>query len=283
MKIIVVHNAKSGSAVPLDQLRQMFERHDVTIERAIAISPSIKQDLEPYLDSDTYIAAVGGDGTVSAVAGIIQNTKATLIPLPGGTLNHFTKDLGINQDLETAIADIKDAKPKLIDIAEVNDLPFINNSSIGLYPSSLQTRKHIEDSFGKWPAAIISMVRAFVLYRTYEVTLDGTTFHTPFIFVGNNNYNLDKPGTGRKQLDKGELSVYALHARSRWALVKVIVHARIKRLKEYEAFYLNTAESVTIVTHRDQLSVSHDGELSRLATPLKYKILKKKLRIIGSS
>src|SRR5438094_5337964 len=53
-------------------------------------------------DAGPIIVAAGGDGTVSTVASALVGTDRTLGVLPSGTLNHFAKDLGIPQDLESA-------------------------------------------------------------------------------------------------------------------------------------------------------------------------------------
>lgn len=63
-----------------------------------------------------------------------------------GTLNHFTKDLDIPQDVDEALARLRRLKPHTIDIASVNDMMFINNSSIGLYPASLRSRSMSQNS-----------------------------------------------------------------------------------------------------------------------------------------
>lgn len=283
MKIIVIHNAKSGSALSTKELTKKFKKHSITVERFMTLSPTIKTELQPYIHKSAVIAAIGGDGTISAVAGILHSTDATLIPLPGGTLNHFTKDLGIAQDIDEAIANIRSANTRLIDVATVNDTVFVNNSSIGLYPSSLQERKHFEDRLGKWPAATIGLLRAFIRYRSYEVILDGHTFHTPFLFVGNNNYHLEDIRRLRTHLNQGTLSVYMIVSRSRWTLLKLLPYAFIGKLKEHGSFHSKLTESLIIHTRHKTLRVSHDGEYSRLTSPLRYKILKKSLRVIGSS
>jgi diacylglycerol kinase family enzyme len=80
------------------------------------------------------IVVGGGDGSVGTVAGVLAGTGVPLGVLPLGTLNHFAKDLGIPTDLAGAVAVIAAGQTRDVDIAEVNGKPFVNNSSIGLYP-----------------------------------------------------------------------------------------------------------------------------------------------------
>lgn len=281
MKITLVYNPKSGSSRPVTELKKLFSVHGITVSNAVPIKHGLHAALKTPINNSEYIAVIGGDGTIGTVASLLAGTNATLIPLPGGTLNHFIKDLGINQDLETAIKNLKTAKPRRIDIASANNLHFINNSSIGVYPASLHARKRLEDLFGKWPAAIVGSLRALIRYRTYEVEINGQHLVTPFVFVGNNDYRLDALGPERRtSLTEGVLSVYILNSSTRWALVKVFAHALVRRLDVLGDFIAFKTTSFTITSKHARLSVSHDGEVSRVSTPLTYSIEKAQLNVL---
>lgn len=281
MKVTLVYNSASGRSRPLSELRKLFAAYDIAVSRAVPVKKGFEAQLRTPIKNSEYIAVIGGDGTISTVAGLIAGTSATLIPLPGGTLNHFTKDLNIDQNLETAIKNIKTAKPRHIDIASVNGLFFINNSSIGMYPASLHARKRLEDTLGKWPAALIGSLRALMRYRTYDITINGERLNTPFVFVGNNDYKIDTFGpAGRDILTEGILSVYILNSKTRWGLVKVFAHALTGKLNILSDFIAFKTTSFTLTSRHTRLSVSHDGEVSHLTTPLTYKIEKGQLKIL---
>lgn len=284
MEVVVVHNPKSGSAVSARRLRPMFRRHGITVTAFITLGPSLAHDLQPLLaKNDRVIAVVGGDGTISSVAALVAGSHAVLAPLPGGTLNHFTKDLGIPQELEEAVAKLATSPMRVIDVARVNDVIFLNNSSIGLYPSSLQTRQRIESQFGKWTSAVIGMVRALIRNEIYELGINGHRVATPFVFVGNNEYDFTNPGSGRARLDRALLSIYVVTSTRRVEFWTLLWHALRGTLERHESFQSYTATEITITSKRRTLHVSHDGELSRLELPLHYEILPGALRIIGSS
>lgn len=282
VNIVLVYNPKSGSALSKKVLQKKCNEAGIKIEKFVPIKDGFERILTPYIKSRQTIAVIGGDGTVSAVAGYVANTKATLAPLPGGTLNHFTKDLGIPQDIDKALKRLKTLKPKQIDIANVNNVSFINNSSIGLYPAALHDREDTESKLGKWPAAVVASFRALVRFKTYRVTIDGATFTTPFIFIGNNRYSLDSFGsTERSSLDEGILTVFAAKTQSRITLLKIALFTlagNTKQLPEFDEFH---PKSFTIETKRSSLSVSHDGEVSKLSSPLTYKIRTKALKILA--
>lgn len=282
VNIVLVYNPKSGSALDANTLRQKCDAVGITIDNLIAIDDTLKAQLAPHIEKAAIIGVIGGDGTVSAVAGLVAGTKATLLPLPGGTLNHFTKDLGIAQNIDDALKHAVTSKSKTVDIARVNDIRFINNSSIGLYPSTLRERKEIEPKIGKWTAAVVASLRALVRLKTYLVTIDGKTFHTPFIFVGNNHYSIDAPGgVERSSLDQGELTVFVAKTRSRLVLLKIAIFALIGKAKELDEFDTFHPKTLTVSTKKSTLSVSHDGEVSRLSSPLDYHVESHALRIIA--
>ena len=282
MNIVLVYNPRSGSALDADTLRQKCDAAGITIDTLIAIDEQLSKTLAPHIEKAAVIGAIGGDGTISAVAGLVAGTKATLLPLPGGTLNHFTKDLGVDQNIDEALKQAASRSPRTVDIARVNDTHFINNSSIGIYPLALHERKEIEPRVGKWNAAVVASFRAFVRLKTYRVTIDDETFDTPFIFVGNNRYVLDMPGgIERSSLDEGVLTVFVAKTQSRLALLKIALFALIGKtagLAEFDTFH---PTRLTVKTNKPMLSVAHDGEVSRLASPLSYTVESQALRIIG--
>lgn len=282
MKVILVYNQKSGSSLSLNVLRAKLAKNKIEVKKAIKISPRLKSDLSPYVSKKNIIVTIGGDGTISAVAGIVANTKAILAPIPGGTLNHFTKDLCITQEIDDAIKNLKNAKQHKIDVASVNDIVFINNSSIGLYPASLKIREETENVLGKWPAAAIGILHAIIRYKTYTVTIGREHFVTPFIFVGNNSYAVsDFALNNRNSLKEGKIAVYLTKAHSRFALVKIFVHAATRQLHEADEFESYLAKKITIKARgHKKIHVSHDGELSKLSTPLTYRIVPKSLLIL---
>lgn len=260
-------------------IRVILKKHDISLDGLIAIKDIDK--LNKYLKKEVRIAVIGGDGTISAVASKVTGTAAILVPLPGGTLNHFTKDLGVSQNLDQALETLASANVRRIDVARLNNRVFINNSSLGMYPTSLRVRDRYERYIGKWPAAVIAAARTWVGMRSYTVTIDDETFKTPFVFVGNNRYQLDTVGTAvRDDLDDDCLSVFIAKTTSRWKLLKIALWALIGKSKELDEFEVRAASSLTIRARKRHLHVSYDGEVIRMKSPLHYKIEPKALRVL---
>ena len=283
MRVLVVHNPRSGTALPMAQLRSKCAAAGIEVMHAVAIGDGFADELRPHIAAGRTIMAVGGDGTVSAVAGLVAETDATLVPIPGGTLNNFTKDLGIPQDVDEALARAASGTARHVDIASVNGIYFVNNSSIGLYSTALRERKVLEPLHGKWSAALIATAKAFWRFKSYHVDTEGFRFTTPIIFVGNNRYPVERLDGNfrRERLDEGILSVFVVASKRRWSVFKIGLHmlfvGSLKHAGDFEDHY---GTGFTIATRRDTVSVSHDGELTSIRPPLHYRIHPGALRVI---
>lgn len=233
------------------------------------------------------VVAAGGDGTVSSVAAALVRTEAALGVLPLGTLNHFAKDLHIPLDVRDAVNVIAAGRVSRVDVGEVNERIFINNASIGIYPSVVSEREQLRhQGYGKWRATAAAVVRVFSRYRgvTVRIAVDGRerTWRTPFVVAGNNRYEIDGIGLGsRARLDEGKLFVYlAPHTPVR-ELPLLVVTALLGRAASSHAFEILTADHVTIETRTARaIRLALDGEVAIMTTPLVYRARPRDLRVI---
>ena len=239
-------------------------------------------------DNCRAVWAGGGDGTVSTVAAALVNTDKALGVLPLGTLNHFAKDLGLPQDLEEAARALLAGRTARVDAAEVNGRVFINNSGLGLYPSIVRERELRQErhGLGKWAAlawATLSVLHRYP-YLTAKLSADGRTLsrRTPFLFVGNNEYELDAFRIGaRSRLDAGRLCVHLTRRDAgRLGLVRLALRALTGRLREDRDFESLTTDELTIETHQRHARVSLDGEVAVMQTPLRYRTLPGALLVV---
>jgi diacylglycerol kinase family enzyme len=233
------------------------------------------------------LAVGGGDGTISTAARHLAGTGIPLGVLPLGTLNHFAKDLGIPEALELACAAIADGEARDIDVAEVNGRVFVNNASIGIYPYLVETRERQrrELGLGKWGAMALAcawMVHRFPLRRLTIRTADGARERrTPCAFIGNNSYALEGAALGtRAALDRGQLCLYVARSRSRlqffWLMLKAMT-GHVTTLSDLDAV---NAESLTIGSRARRLRVALDGEIEKMAPPLRFRIRPGALRVM---
>jgi YegS/Rv2252/BmrU family lipid kinase len=78
------------------------------------------------------IAVGGGDGTLAMAAGKLAGKPLLMAVLPFGTANSFARTLGIEPEVEPAIAVIANGDLARADVVEVADRHFINSATIGL-------------------------------------------------------------------------------------------------------------------------------------------------------
>jgi diacylglycerol kinase family enzyme len=233
------------------------------------------------------VVAAGGDGTVSRVAAGVIGTPAALGVLPIGTLNHFAKDLHIPLDVDAAVATIAARHIGHVDVGQVNDRLFVNNSSIGIYPSIVDVREELRrQGHRKWPAMALATISVLRRYRGMRVNIevDGREFvwRTPFVFVGNNDYAVEGIRLGaRTRLDEGRLYAYvAPRVRTR-ELPILLAKALLGRVRHSGEFaILSAAELRVSVAGGRHIRVAFDGEIGRLAAPLQYRSCPGALRVV---
>jgi len=234
----------------------------------------------------TVVVGGGGDGTINTVASQLVGTDKILGVLPLGTLNHFAKDLRIPLDLEGAAQTVISGRVANVDVAEVNGRIFLNNSSLGLYPTIVREREKNERlGAGKWPAFLSAAVSAFRRYPFLHVQLvaGGKKFdlRTPFVFVGNNEYIMERLNIGgRAHSDRGLLSLYVTNRIGRWGLVRLALRALLGRLREEKDFLALLTDEVKIKTKHRHLRVAFDGEVELMPTPLHYRSRPGVLRVM---
>jgi diacylglycerol kinase family enzyme len=238
----------------------------------------------PGLDA---VVAGGGDGTLSCAAGHLADTGRALGVLPLGTLNHLARDAGIPASIEAAATVIAAGHAREIDVAEVNGRVFINNSSVGLYPDMVRLREQEQEKRGRSKrmamlSASLASLRHFRRHRLW-ISAPGleAPIRTPLLFVGNNRYQVNLFGLGRRErLDGGELCLYAIRAKTRihlfWAGIRGIF-GRLDQQRDFITAYVTETE---ISSNRPTLSLSVDGETERMETPLRYRIRPRALRLI---
>ena len=232
------------------------------------------------------VVAGGGDGTVSTVASVVAGTPVPLGILPLGTLNHFAKDLGIPQDLDAALQTIVTGHAITVDVGEVNGRYFINNASLGVYARLVWEREQQQRAGRtKWKALMVGAARVWSSYRTINVVINNgdqsRRVLTPFVFVGNNEYELEGANIGRRpRLTDGRLQVCIAPEMTRMEFVRLVAGAFTGRIRGADHFEALSATECSIRSRSSHLGVSLDGELSVLTTPLLFKTCPGLLRVL---
>lgn len=290
-EIAIILNANAGGAdkqAVHQFLKDTFSAHGIKTHITLAKSGAeVAQVAERAAQSTRQIVvAGGGDGTINTVAAALVGTEKTLGILPLGTLNHLAKDLRIPLELDAAVRAIISGRTVSIDVGEVNGRIFLNNSSLGLYPKIVRHRKRRQRrGYGKWTAFLWAALKVFRRYPFLHVRLDvaGKEFscRTPFVFIGNNEYEMDSLNMGgRSCLDRGQLSLYVTHEIGRLGLLLLALRALFGRLHTAKDFVAMCTTEVWVKTRHQRVTVSLDGEVAAMETPLHYRMRPGVLRVL---
>ncbi|HEX2066915.1 MAG TPA: diacylglycerol kinase family protein [Candidatus Thermoplasmatota archaeon] len=289
MRVVVLANRASGTRASARKrahaVSQAFAdtglHPEVRFLAGAQVQDAARQAVAEGADA---VVAAGGDGTVSAVAGAVAGSRSALGVLPLGTLNHFARDAGLPAVVAEAAGVVAAGHARQVDVAEVNGRVFVNNSSIGMYPSAVRERegrggpKRLATA-----AAALAVLRRLPSHRV-TLTVDGHPERrtTPCVFVGNNPYETAFGRLGRRaSLDTGRLGLCTVRGTSRRAVLALAARALAGRLDTARDLELQEAESITIASaHRHAIRVALDGEVARLALPLRYRIRPRALRLL---
>ena len=281
---LLVRNPRSGSA-----------SDDALVARARKRLADVESfDLDPHADlagaidrallEDRVVVAAGGDGTVNAVVQHLA-ARGTLGVIPGGTLNHFARDLGV-RDPDRALETLERGKPRPIDLGRADGKVFVNGVGLGLYPEVVRERDRSWQPFGRWVAGAAASVgvlrRATPLVGTVSVDGDDRQLDAWIVFVGNNRFGAAPGRIGaRERLDEGVLDVRLLTASGRtrgpvnlaWAVLRdrAWVGRRLVRAE---------ARRVEIHVTAGPRLLSLDGEVSDAVDHAVIEIVPRALRVL---
>lgn len=290
MKLLVLLNTKAGTAQQLaDQVRAEFLAVEVQADVCEATGEEMERLARDAAAQDLdAVVAAGGDGTVSTIAAALAGTVTPLGILPLGTLNHFARDLGLPLDLTAAVRTVALGRPREVDVARVNGRVFINNASIGLYPHVVRRREVRRERLrsNKWLAMFFAVLRVFRRFPMVRVRLeiqDDTALRTsPFVFVGNNRYEMSLMTIGRRsQLDAGQLTLYVANRTGRFGVFRLALRVLLGRLEQARDFDCIQVQEVGVASRKRRLLMAIDGELVRMAPPLHFEIWPKALTVLA--
>ncbi|WP_433810478.1 bifunctional phosphatase PAP2/diacylglycerol kinase family protein [Actinomadura scrupuli] len=235
--LVAVINSAAGSSSPrlqglmpgiADQLRAELPRAEV-----VEFGPD--DDLDKLLDEAAgrarVLAVAGGDGTVNAGAQAAMRYGVPLLTIPAGTLDHFSRALGIDTVTE-ALAVFREGAVAKVDVGRIEtpdeeDHIFLNTASFGAYTELVDQRERLQARLGKWPALAVAAVRVMRHTQPVETLVNGDRRYVWLAFVGNCAYS-SRGATPiwRDRLDDGELDIRVIatgrHGRRLRAITAVL-------------------------------------------------------------
>lgn len=289
----VIVNAGSGRGKDPDfdaDLRRALDRHPGRFAVSEAeggedLPAAIRQAVD---GGHKVLVAVGGDGTITAVAEAAAAHDRTLGIVPTGTFNFVARGFGIPETLDEAVDFLIDGSERRISAAEVNGRLFLNNASLGLYPAILRKREGIYRRWGRSRlAAHWSVVRTvFGAFRPLHlrVTVDGKVIRarTPLVFVARSAFQLDHYGLdGAEAVRSGRFALFLAPDVPPARLFLMALRLAFRGLRAGRDIELVEGSDILVETTRRKLLVARDGERSSLSAPLHFRIRRNALKVIA--
>jgi diacylglycerol kinase family enzyme len=229
------------------------------------------------------IGMAGGDGSQALVASVAMAHGVAFVVVPAGTRNHFALDLGLDRDdLVGALDAFTEGIERRIDLARVNGRIFVNNASLGLYATIVQSQAYrdakLKTAAEMLPDMLGPDAKPFDL-RYHGA--DGTAYPSAhLILVSNNAYQLDHLGGRgtRARLDQGILGIVTARiANARDAVTFTALEAA-GHIRDFHGWAEWTTPRFEVGSGAP-LEIAIDGEAMRMDPPLGFEVLPRALRV----
>lgn len=237
---------------------------------------------------DALIAG-GGDGTISAAAGIAWKAGIPLGVVPAGTMNLFARSLKLPLDIHAVLDTLSEGRVQSVDIATVNDRPFVHQFSAGLHARMVRMRNAMDfaSRLGKMRAstraALGVMLRPSRFEVVFDIDHDGRNEHrvVSAISVSNNPFG-ENPLFFADDLTSGKLGVYLADPLKPVGVAKLALDILRGRLKDNEAVNATTAERVRLhfPKRRHGALCVVDGELLRMPRDVDIRVHAGELKVL---
>jgi diacylglycerol kinase family enzyme len=283
-RIPAIVNVKSGTAREALEALEGNDAFEVHAIEPDTIADTVRQLVKR---GAARVLVAGGDGTIATVAAVLVDTPVELAILPGGTLNHFARDLGIGLEPAEALRVATESSVREVDVGMVDGRVFLNTSSVGAYVRFVRVREQLEQRFGYRIASFFAALRILFQIRLIgvEVEVDGKgrIYHSPLVFVGVGERELKLPNLGNRiPGGKRGLHVIVVQGRPSGRLLALALAAaargvnRVEHRLEFDSFMV---DHLRVDVHRDT-QIAVDGELVTPAPPLDYELKRNTLRVV---
>jgi undecaprenyl-diphosphatase len=261
--VVLVINPASGSgtgARVIDEVREALPRTEIV---EVDEGDDVESAMREAAESAEVLAVGGGDGTVSCAAGIAIERGIPLAVFPGGTFNHFAKDIGCDTIAKTVDA-IQRGSVSCVDLVCLNEKQIvINTASIGAYPTFVRTREKLEHKIGKPLAGMYAMFHTLRRDAPVRIAYDNKTLQTSLFFLGNSTYLPSGFAPSRRhRMDDGLLDVRILETGRRFSTLRIVAALALGRLTRSPLYHEMRVPQFSFRAVDGPTVLAHDGEVS---------------------
>ncbi len=209
--LVMVVNQGAGTPDKARVLRELLPEAEVVECQG----DGLVAELEKAAGHALALGICGGDGSVNAAAGVALHHGLPLAVLPGGTLNHFAYDLGIEDPKELCRA-VEAGDAVAVDVGRFRSGErtgyFLNTFSLGVYPELVRERERWSGRVGGRLADVVAAARVRRRDHPLEAVVKGERRPLWLLFAGNCTYRrMGLTGGRRVDLADGLIDVRAVH------------------------------------------------------------------------
>ena len=293
-----VINAASGQHDPAligqvieEALRLSGRTGELVFARPDLLPSIARQAAATAFRQRSAVVAVGGDGTINAVAQAAHAQACALGVLPQGTFNYFARTHGIPVDAVPALQTLLGCEPVPVQVGLINAHVFLVNASLGLYPELLQDREAFKRRFGRsrlvaFGSALVTLLGVHRLLKLrIERGTDSRDISTTTLFIGNNRLQLEQVGLAQASaLDQGCLAGVMLRQIGVPAMLWLLLRGSFGTLGEADTIESFQFHRMVVRPRLGwdglMVKVAFDGEVSWMRAPLEFQVSPKPLYLL---
>lgn len=283
--VVIVNPATRGNAIRLVELLRAAAPSQMVLDVHFTERPGHGSELaRETRDSATTMVAIGGDGTVSEVAGALRGTGIPLGIVPGGSTNIVAQELGIPTNIRRNVEMLFGTHKIIsIDVGICGDKAFLHMAGAGFDSAFFSlTDPNLKRSVG-WLAYIPAAVRALTRkpFRLSIETPDRKIeVDSPLVLVAN-GASIINPRFRLNSLirnDDGLLNVLVITATTPVQLARVLARLATMQLERSPYLIHLTASEVSIDAD-PTIDVELDGDVVE-RTPVMFTVDPRAVKLI---
>jgi diacylglycerol kinase family enzyme len=230
------------------------------------------------------LGMAGGDGSQAIVASVASEHDLPHVCVPAGTRNHLALDLGVDRDDVVGALDAygESGLERRVDLATVNGSVFVNNVSLGVYATIVQSDHYRDDKVGTTLKMLPELLGPEAKpFDIQYVGPDGGRQDTAdLLMVSNDPYRLNRLfGMGsRPRMDRGKLGVVAVRIEGPGAVAQFLALEGAGQVDRFPGWRSWSAQEFGVESHQP-VPAGIDGEALTLDPPLRFESRPGALRV----
>jgi diacylglycerol kinase family enzyme len=218
------------------------------------------------------------------VAQVAMERDLPYVCVPAGTRNHLALDLGVDREDVVGALDAygPEGLERRIDLATINESVFVNNVSLGVYASIVQSDQYRDDKVGTTLRMLPDLLGPEAEGFDLQFTLPEGGNHgtADLLLVSNGPYRLDRLfGMGtRPRMDSGVLGIVAVKIDGPAQAAEFLALESTGAVGRFNGWRTWTAKEF-VIDAAEPVPAGVDGEALILDPPLRFATHPRALRV----